>query len=205
MTHSVQTTLPFKGTRTYLHGTSIIDMLATELEIRFLGVTEQKGEIVFHSFARHQCDLMLPPRGKVVVPPENAVTTFECSIGSEDAVIGWLVETRRLVTSSVPYPEEDIQERSSIIGKMVRLSAPCELDAIETVVALTKHLHNTLFPLDGKKWIFTKLEFDRFLNKEDIPGMEIEVRFNLHNRITKSAVRTIAGEVAQIYFSAVTS
>lgn len=194
--------LPFKGSRTYLQGPSLVDGLAAVIRQALPEWAGCSGAITFHRFAGRECDVLIAAAGDTATP-DDAVADFRFERGDGGELSGWLVETQREVTQRIPYPEEAICAAATIAERSTSLAEDQGFSAMETAVSLTKHQHNRLFPVPGKRWIFTKLEFSRLPEARDIPGMTIVQEANLGNRITKSAFMAGGERIATIFFSAV--
>jgi hypothetical protein len=65
---------------------------------------------------------------------------------------------------------------------------------------MTKQLHYALYPT-ADKWIFTRLDLDRLLQKGDEPSFRIEVEHNFNNRLTKSRISSGPEFIGHIYFT----
>ena len=192
--------LRYKGGRDYLHGTDIYTAIVSMLTAR-LGTAEYSGHIIFHQFARQQCEMFVSRADTHLTVPPDRVCDARFSGANGDWVV-WLSETARSVEGRYPYDEDSLCADSVIHGNTVSIGTKVQFRTIEVVVALTKYLHNTLFPLSQQRWIFSKLEFSRLLpdGEEDV---KVSVLMNLHNRITKCEVRLGGEPFGYIYFSAV--
>jgi hypothetical protein len=192
----------YKGGRQYLHGSDIYNAVIPALD-GLWGKGSYAGQLAFHRFARNQCDLFVAPAEQQAVVPEERVCDGIFHGGSGSWKI-WLMETERPVEGRYTFDEDEICAASAIYDKSVSVTDALDYSPIEVAVALTKHLHNLLFPLEEQRWIFSKLEFSRLLEPEDTNRISIRLLLNLHNRITKSELRSGNELVGHIYFSAVT-
>lgn len=194
--------LCFKGQRNYLHGTDIYDSVCEAVCHENANASGVHVRFVFHSFATTECELHLSLPGEDCTCPGGAVAevSFAYSSGIQR---GWLVETARPVTCRRSFPEEEIVAASAIGDKSISLCADLAFSPIEVAVALTKHLHNTLFPVTDQRWVLSKLDLSRMLRPGDTGSMVINLQSNLHNRITKSSVVVGVALLGDIYFSAV--
>lgn len=198
---SIHLDLRFKGDRDYLHGTDMYDAILRGL-IERSGCDEYAGYLSFHQFAKRQCDMYVSRIADKVVVPEERVCEGRFSGPAGDCSV-WLVQTEQPVDRRYPYDEDAICLNAVLRDNAVRLTGVLTFTPIEIIVALTKYLHNRLFPLPNHRWIFGKLEFTRLLFASDSGNIDVILRTNLHNRITKSEVRIHDQSFGHIFFSAV--
>lgn len=193
--------LRFKGDRRYLQGGDIYEAVCGALN-RAAGGLDNPGELTFHRFATRQCDVYLTQDENAVMPEDRVCDGIYRTSSGEWRL--WLEETGRPVLENYAFDEQSICDASLISHeKSIRLERETGFSAIEIAVALTKHLHNTLFPLERQRWIFTKFEFARLLRPSDAARISVRLLMNLHNRITKSELCSGEEVVGYIYFSAV--
>ena len=195
---SVALDLPYKGSRSYLHGTdmynAVLGYFGREMPQHLRGPLK----MVMHEFARNQVDMNFSIGAERCPRPANARLEFSFA----DKVSGWLSETERPVLARSPYPEAEIVAGCRIEGQTVASAPTSKFSPIELLVSLTKHLHSTLRP-GPAGWAFTRLELQRPLNDTDKDSLEVELLHALGNRLTKSAVHVGETPLGHIYFSAV--
>lgn len=194
--------LRYKGARRYLQGGDIYHAMVSAFS-EASGLKDYAGEVVFHRFATRQCDMYAVQGDEQTEMPAGRVCDGNFHTIDGDWNV-WLVETDRPVTDSYDFDEEAICAASAVNEKSIKAGDSQGASPIEAAVALTKHLHNRLFPLTDQRWIFTKFEFLRILQPDDSARLSITLLMNLHNRITKSELRSGEQSVGHIYFSAVT-
>jgi hypothetical protein len=191
----------YKGARNYLQGGDIYNAVVAAV-IEYYGPGSYAGQLAFHRFATNQCNLFVVPSDEQPIVPEDRVCDGQFR-GNKGNWTVWLVETDHPVESRYAFDEDEICATSVIGDKTVSATKALDYSPIEVAIALTKHLHNNLFPLDTKRWIFAKLEFSRLFNPDDAGRIQINLLTNLHNRITKSELRSGDELIGYIYFSAV--
>lgn len=84
-------------------------------------------------------------------------------------------------------------------GSIEQTVVPQSSTPIELVVALTKALHNRLYPPETGKWIVTKLEFPRLIPLSS--AVKIEIKHNFHMKLTKSEIIADGNRAGFVYFS----
>ena len=174
--------LDYKGARDYLHGTDICNAVFDAVE-EHCKIRNYSGEMSFHRFARTQCDMFLveTQRGEYgQVPSQRVCEGRFWEEGSEWTV--WLMETRRPVEDRRAFDEDRIVAAADVVGDAICQKMQLPFSPIEVCVALTKHLHNTNFPLAQQRWIFSKIEFMRKFTAADKRALQVRVLTNLHNK-----------------------
>ena len=74
---------------------------------------------------------------------------------------------------------------------------------VENLVAMTKHLHLSLFPEARGKWFFSRLELTRLLPTYTDGPLCIELSHSLGQRLTRSSITLYGKPAGRIYFSLV--
>lgn len=192
--------VPFKGQRDYLQGPDLFDAVQVELQRQDM-LQGQRMVVAFRSFARRACGLEMGEVGAVPARPPQAVASVQVGEAAGRR-LGWIVETDQPVTSRVPFPEEEIVAVSNLNGQSIRLERRVPFRPAEIAVALTKHLHKTLFPAPGKRWIVSKIDMFRPLPDAGGGGMTIELLQSASMALTRSRV-TCGDAVGDLFFSQV--
>ena len=194
-----QLELVYRGPRNYIQGadiySAIVDNVSQVLPEALKGVIK----IIMHEFAHNQCALIFSLDSTPVPRPEAGRAEFFLG----DRVHGWVVETSAPVVRRMPYDEGEIVSRCEVVGRIIRLTETPPNSPIETLIAATKFLHQTLFPSTTHKWIISRLELRHLLREQDSGNFVIELMHNLNNQLTRSAVRICGEPVGHIYFSAI--
>lgn len=189
----------FKGNRDYVHGTDIykkiIDILSKEYNLSIVS----NFRLFIHRFAKNNCYMFL---GKVDdnEPPQEYVANFSYKIDNT-IFKGYIIEESEIIECRYPYDEEQITKLCCVDGKKVYLLEKSPNSFIETVVAMTKHLHYICYPTSAK-WVFTRLDLTEILNKEG-DYIHIDLIQNLNNLLTKAEITCNNKVVGKIYFSLV--
>ncbi|QZN91579.1 hypothetical protein [Idiomarina abyssalis] len=148
----MKTNLQFKGGRTYLHSTDFYDWLMGDV----CEGDEWVTKLVFKKIINHQCEIVWEKT------EDQSSGFFELWNRQADSIKrGWLVETREAAVKRYDYDEDSLVSVAEIDeeGQSIHMNRQCSASTIEVIVALTKKLHNTLFPLSSGKWLVGQLEF----------------------------------------------
>lgn len=193
--------LCFKGSREYVHGTDMYDAIAGFATSKLHGEISAL-QLGIHRFFSHAPDLVWFGAGQVPERNKSVVANFSMKSGGATHR-GWLEDTTRPVACRRPYDEDRIGNMCRFDESRIILEGTSEFRPIETIVAMTKQLHNRLYRGQAGRWIFTKLELRRPLVSADASFPSVSLLENLHNRLTKSEIGTTEGPIGHVYFSLV--
>lgn len=191
----------FKGSRNYLHGTDLYNALCLHVPQASGLATDAPLRIVIHHLVSHECDMLLGGPGETVEKPDKVWAEFSFT-SSKGSISGWMSETERPVLCRYEYAEELIEKNSTVnaTGNQIVIVQDTGFSPIEVAVAMTKKLHCSLLPVQGK-WLFTKLELKRLLNPTDASTLRIKLEHNFNNRLTKSSLTAGDTHIGYIFFS----
>lgn len=197
---STEPDLPFKGARTYLHGTDLVPA-AVEALGAMRDPSDARLQVAFHGFARTACRFNLFPDPSDTRRPDDAIAQVVATWPDKAKMIGWFVETGKPVLRRISFDEDAIAARATMRGEAISIAAPPDNTAIELTVAMTKRLHYRLFPINEGRWVFSRLDLLRPLSEGDRKGLCIALSHRLGNRLTRSAVLSHGQGIGDIYFS----
>jgi hypothetical protein len=191
-----------KGSRTYIHGTDMYGVFMAHVP----GVSTSAGvgalRMTIHRMASRQSDIVvLGPHVEAVRPP-NAYAEFSCETPGGVAR-SYLIETGSIVTECYSYEEERIENLCRIDENTIAIDGDSGYAPIEVVVAMNKRLHNTLFPLNEERWMFTRIELSRPLQPADARQFCVTFLQRLGVKLSRSAIVVDGQAIGHIYFSAV--
>ena len=201
--HSVSLRLAYKGDREYLHGTDIYNAVTRIIGGSNPGIVFNRIKMSFHKVTRNQCKLTYGNHSLLRQMPKDINVEVRFISPSSDT-IGWVTETDEHVVERIPYHEEDIVKKTSIDGKLITIEGEVQFTPIEILVAMTKHLHVSLYPIKTGRWFFTRLDLNRLLTISDASKLKVEIEKNLNNRLTKGSIHSGEEMIGYIYFSPVT-
>lgn len=192
--------IPFKGSRDYLHSTDMIEAIRAAVASCGVVMEDQRVVIGFRAFARHACTLAFGGPGERLARPDRATAFVQIGEGANQR-LGWVVEGAEEVERRIPYDEDSICRQGVITERTIRLGQAVGFRTVEIAVALTKHLHHTLFPEPGKRWMLTKLDLVNPFVESGGAGMEVAIT-SIQGPVTRSHV--VCGPTrGDLYFSQV--
>lgn len=188
----VKTVFPFKGGRTYVHGTSMFDEIGALLKSQ--GCIGAKIDIAFRK--------MIPnPNCTLEIRPAQADDSVVASISrpaGDDLVICLNPTAEMAEPARIEYAEDRIWESARIDGPRITSARPSGYSDVEIMVALCKKLHQTHFDA-GKRWVFSRFKGRIPLDLEE--DVELRIVRTVGTRLTCSEVYTAGSKVGEIYFS----
>ena len=188
----------FKGARDYLQGPDIYDETLS-------WVCSNRGEareidIAFHRIARRQLDLAM---GDLPVGLEPVAV---CSYTLADRLERiYLIESDEPVSARYPYPEEDIVRGMTVdaAARTGRLRGSGPYSDIEVWVAMTKALHQRVFPELAGKWLFVRGRFSQYQRSHGVENFELTIKACFNNKFTRSEALVAGKKAGEIFFSIV--
>ena len=192
----------YKGERNYVHGTDMYAAIVDSIKKDDLETTVQNFRMVIHGLVKHQCRLICSDNPAKTSHSSKPKVEFRFTL-EKSPIVGRLVETSDAVTERYQYREEDIVDECSINKTSMIYRGQTPYSAIEVLVAITKHLHLSLFPQVDGKWYFTRIDLDRLLQPEDTSCFRLNLIQNLQFRLTKTQILSGDQEIGHIYFSLV--
>jgi len=190
----------YKGGRDYVHGTDIFNKLAGLFDLD----SQTPLSISFHKIIRSPSLLLSYSSRKQDLSEgegEKVAHGFFDKGGERTHFVLAEVDPGDCPGESRPYDEQSIADRSTIEGQRVLISDLGEYSFIENVVALNKHLLQTLFPDKDGKWLFTRVELEGV--PSDDGSIELELLHNLNFKLTKTQVVCGGAPAGNIYFTMV--
>ncbi|OGX06025.1 MAG: hypothetical protein A3G87_08425 [Omnitrophica bacterium RIFCSPLOWO2_12_FULL_50_11] len=133
--------------------------------------------------------------------PPVATLSFEAN---DQSWHGTLAEESGEPVCRYPYDEESIIALCRIdqSGRSISLEGETDFTPIEVVVAMTKALHQALYPDAPGKWVFCRWESEHWPITIPASGLSVMLSKTLGSRLTKSAVAVGGERIGWVYFSA---
>ncbi len=106
--------------------------------------------------------------------------------------------------TSYEYDEADVLSGMSFDEQTVRLAFKPAFTYMEQIVAMTKWLHQKLYPEVKQKWLFTKFRLQDKIDPRLFPGRELVVKAgkNFRNMLTQNMLALNSEPIGDIWFSA---
>ncbi|MEN3943438.1 hypothetical protein WJU23_19210 [Prosthecobacter sp. SYSU 5D2] len=200
MTRTYPLELPFRGERTYLHGTDLHQAI-----VAALGADLPAGpvSITFHSLLKQLPDLVCSTDSLRHLR-DDPTFRGEVRFGSGDAVLNAaLLESTRPATERKICNENEVAAAAVVdeTAKSATLEADGPGNLIERIVFLNKHLHLKLLPHLSPKWLFARLELSAPLPAEAPQQLSLVLKQVLGNRFTRSDILFDGQRFGSISFS----
>ncbi|MBZ9784466.1 hypothetical protein K9857_23285 [Pseudomonas sp. REP124] len=201
----VELPLYFKGSREYVHGTSMLDaaMMAisswasgAEIEDLNFSINRMTARKLLCGWWQHGDSLSLQ---------SNPIATFFFKVDGI-SYEGGLVEIENNVQGRAPFDESVISERCviSLVEKNITLDeTPIGISPIEIFVSMNKFLHQKAYEIaNDSQWVFCRWESSVWPIPGDTNGVSLTIEQSLGTRLTRSRVELNGKMVGKIYFSA---
>jgi hypothetical protein len=192
----------FKGARQYIHGTDMLNQCTTVLREKLVGGLEQIDFVIHRMTDRNLCLSLYPAESA----PEFDVQEVA---GLKFSVAGkyWdarLTDADDSPDCRYPYDEDVVVHLSSLdaVGRQIVLQQETPYSEIETLVAMTKALHQKVFPDLSGSWVFCRWSSPRWPLDNSLNGVRIQLIHALGTRLTRSEVSLDGKMLGHIYFSA---
>lgn len=187
--------LRFKGARTYLHGTDMVDEMArlapglTDLSLRIQKIATKPLAAV-----------LLPD---AIVGRKELVALLNARRGGEKIALGLLERDDGGVPGRYAYDEERVIAGAAVDadGRAARMAWNGEYSFVEQLVALHKALLQRCFASAGVHWYFTRLDIARL--PASFGTLSLEVTQALGVSLVRSAIAIDDEALGDIYFSGV--
>jgi|GEM_PF-1831090 len=192
--------LPFRGERSYLHGTdlhqAIMGALGSDLPAGPVSIT-------FHSLLKQLPDLVCSTDSLRHLR-DDPTFRGELRFGSGESVLNAvLMESVRPAIERKVCNENDVAAAALVdeAAKSATLDEPQVGNLIEQIVFLNKHLHLKLLPHLSPKWLFAKLELSAPLATAAPRQIALVLKQVLGNRFTRSEILFDGQRFGSISFS----
>jgi hypothetical protein len=186
----------FKGDRDYVHGTDMFNALVAAHPAASL----HDIHFTIHGFVRTSgCDVYRARSREALGDLQDVKVRASFDFAG---VMHWLA----LKESSVPrlagryeYREERVTSLCDVRDHTITLRRRSPFTFIETVVAMNKHMHQTVFADAVGKWIFTGIDLAH--------GCDAREQISLHTggdvnyRLTRTRIAHRDGVIGNLFFS----
>ena len=194
--------LGFKGARTYIHGTDMLNAAVATAAHQINTVKLKQFNFIIHHMTSHNLSFLLSQGKQPMVDDKMPVATL--SFEAND--LHWqgiLVEEPGEPNCRYPYDEESIIKLccTNQIERSIHLESAPAFTPIEVIVAMTKALHQTLYPDTPGQWVFCRWESECWPITSLLNGLSIVLSKTLGSRLTKSAVVSNGNRIGWVYFS----
>ena len=192
----------FKGPRTYVHGTDMLDgaLRALRIEVGTEPLTRLRFRV--HKMTARNLVLSIDS-SEEVESPGPAVATLAFHLG-ERPWHGQLLEGPGDPTERHPYDEAQLIRRCELIraNRTIRLAESSPFSFIETVVAMNKALHLAVWPDVPAPWVFCRWDSDCTVERPVPRDLQVALVHTLGTRLTRAEVSAGGARVGDVFFSA---
>lgn len=188
----IKINFPLKGTRQYVHGTSIFNAFVNAA--KDAGHPQGNIDVAFKKIVSNpDCSIQL----RTSLPEDSSVAVVT---GSNQSRITFCLVPADFMgpITRVEYDEDAVCIGAVIEGSSISVMSATHCDEIELLVALCKKLHQTYFDVD-KKWLFSRYKgrFPLELSGE----VTLSIVKNVGTKLTCSDVISGGKKVGEIFFS----
>lgn len=192
----------FKGERTYLQGADMMNHSLAHVR-ETLGADLSQLDFSIHRMTGANLILSLAATARAPVGLGNdvAIASFEAAGKSWQARLS---DAESRPDCRYPYDEDVLIRRCSLDSQQrsILLEGETPYTPIETIVAMTKALHLTLFPRLEGSWAFCRWESPHWPLPPILGALSVRLVQALGTRLTKSQVWHEEAKIGEIYFSA---
>lgn len=191
--------LRFKGDRSYLHGTDILENVLVCIKRQFDAPKVTDIDISFHGKATTGLTLLSN------LPEDiEPVARLTCKIDGLNKKF-FIAENGSAIVARYEYTEEQIVAVTDIhVGSAsATTSATLAYTDIERWIAMVKALHLTLFPQASGKWLFVRGKFDTYVGTLGRTKIEhrIMLEANFNGKLTRSGLYVGGRKLGLIFFA----
>ncbi|MBV1916146.1 MAG: hypothetical protein KUG72_12220 [Pseudomonadales bacterium] len=182
----------FKGNRSYIHGTDIMNALLDYFE----GKDVTKIDVKFHGVS--SCNLKLIAGNEL----PNAKVNVSLFVDNEEKLFQ-MVENGKEIDCHYEYDEGSLisQCQLDLDNQQIHQSGVTGYSFYENFVAMNKHLLQSLYPEKQGKWYFTRIEQAKQINDDALITVKLTKNFNF--RLTKSDILLKGEKLGSVYFTMV--
>jgi hypothetical protein len=178
--------LPYLGDRTYIHGTSIVEMIFREFEPKF------PLQVKFHSPIRGAVDVRKPSGQRPNVEVLFGNNGERVSYGLFDLGNGEL-------NNRIPFNEGALASEFTAGERSVASPHGADTSLISRVVVMNKALVAKMFPGVTGKWWFASLLVGAWPSRAT--SVELEYAGGIGTKLARSTIRVDGEPVGDIHFS----
>lgn len=177
-----------KGKRQYIHGPDIYNVMVGQVVTLYPHAALGAVRLAAHRITVMQCQMVCGAPRETVAKPPNGVSQLQIST-SLGAVEAWLVEGSERVGEVIEYDEDRMEQLCAFDAREVRITDDTGYTTAETVVAMTKFLHQRLYGPAVGKWLFTRFDLSRPFVPADVTRLRVQFLEDVGGgKLTRSAI-----------------
>lgn len=186
--------IKFKGNRNYIHSTDIFHAIEIATKAHF-GAKAWVCLLGIRNLIYNNCFLILPEKSEELRIPHVAFVTVKTG---ENKRNGFIITSDEPVLKRYQFDEKIIYHSTTIVEQSALQQYKTSFSPIEEAVSLTKLLHNTLYPQQTGRWIFSELQLNSPFSDRDL--FTITILQNLAGRMTTSTIIQNNKRIGRISF-----
>jgi len=188
----------YKGSRDYIHGTDMFNHFMS----MFPGKEISHIRFSVHDFVRDVSSHVYKSTCKKDIDELSGVSTrCQLEANGEPYWIGLKPVADDALEGRYEYDEDSLVQQCALDGEVLTLDGLSPYTFIETVVAMNKHLLQSLFPDAGGKWVFTRIDLPAHVQMTS--KLSVKFKHNMNFRLLKSDILVEGEKVGDLYFSLV--
>lgn len=203
--HSIELSLGFKGKRTYVHGTDMLNATMQSIMDNTPHARVEKLDFKIGAMTSHLLNCYWWPKSTLQAPAGKAIASFTFHLDGVEHE-GKLTEAEGFAEDRRAYDESLIESNSQYSNAKHSISLtsmPEGFSSIEVLIALNKVLHLKELRLPtNSQWVFCRWESPKWPLNHDLSGAELTLEQTLGTRLTRSNIQLNAEHIGTIYFSA---
>ena len=178
--------LPYKGSRNYLHGTDFFNVLLEHAADITGHPNAFIQHLTFRRYARRPCVVKLtkPDDLDQIVSQVRFLTLPE-----KHKLNAWIIETSGVISERRPFNESLLLKKAQYnpTNNSTVLLERTQFSSIEEIVVLTKYLNNIISPQVYEKWLFAQLDLSGPINNE-YHTLEIKIKNLIANKFSLNEI-----------------
>lgn len=184
----LQLSVPQRGSREYLQGGDILRAVFDEVDKVLDADDISFIRLKFSNLSHSALKLALHPGEEPdrAGQPPNGILTVKLRDGN--SLEGRLFETGRPICDRIEGFEPQVVE-NTVTADQTAVAQPVPgADVIEHIVFATKHLHNSLFPLEEGRWAVVDFVLNRHLPFAPWGPVSVHIESGAGGKITASKI-----------------
>ena len=171
---------PLKGQRHYVHSTSLFTAIG-DLISKHLNGDAWISQLKINQMTDKQCVLS--------TESDPSATIGMCTLQYQhDTHTLYLLETENIVTERTHCDEKTLYQHAQLSNDKINHAYIAGANLIDQVVVLNRYLHDTQYPPEKQKWVFTALSLTQALKAYDDSNIQLKITHKLGSKMTRSAL-----------------
>lgn len=196
---SAQLEFCFKGGRDYIHGTDMFNALVGVHPTVML----HKVHFTIHGFVRTpRCEVYRTDSREALRELRDVKVHASFDLGGITQLIALKEASTLEPARSYEYSEDRVTSLCDVHDHGIALKRESPFTFIETVVAMNKHMHQTLFADATGKWLFTGIYLEEH-GCDRREGISLHIGHNVNYRLTRAEIVHNGQVIGNLFFSMV--